>query len=571
MKKICTFLFLLLTLAFDAGAQNDHWSYSVSPSLYTPMLSKSAVTVVHSSGVAYVIQSEDNILYVSEVDPATMSVVGTTYTLTPNPGFQYQNIVLRGGYEDVNGDIVIYGSWYTSVGYDAHFAAILNQGNSFAGSSYLFDQINNPSGVFVAGCSGYDNSGTVTHILVSSNGNLYVYDNNNFFYLISYASAYGSETLFTDISWDYRYQCFIASGSVFDYTVHTCDPFLFFFKFDQPTSSWSPVHYYVIRNNLYADWSEGRALHVNLDVDADELVLYQDLRENDYDIIWLTRIGNYLNNPTLYSSYCHFLPLHKISAYDLVYDSHNNRLDLLGQFDYCDAPATFIAQTDPYDLSFLNIGQVSSPTGNSFCPSWNVPNQNILGNDVKLNNTSLNPFNPCHTILHTGVCKNSQGTTAYVTETADISLSKCDYPAFPLSGVCSPTIQAFLLPLPPPLNQIYVYSVYFIPTLGASASEVNECYNPVTCSKVDGENPTPRMSGKEESAIRMEDSRHFVCENFLGSIRYAIYDVSGGLVGNGSTFNGKSTFLSVYRSGLYLIVAYDDIGNSAVLKFPVVY
>lgn len=568
MKKICTFLFLLLVLAFDAGAQNDHWSYSVSPSLYTPMRAKSAVTVVHSNNVAYVIQSEDNILYVSEVDPATMLVLGTTYTLTP--GSMYQNIVLRGGYEDFNGDIVVYGNCYTTVGYDVHFAAILNPGNNFVGSRYLFDRSINPLGVFVAGCCGYDINGTVVQILVSSNGKLYAYDNNYTFYTNGCASAYGSETHFTDISWDNRNQCFIASGSVFDYTAHTCDPFLFFFKFDLPILDWNPTSFYVIRNNLYMDWSEGRALHANLEVDADELVLYQDLRENDYDIIWLTRIGNYLSyNPILYSSYYHLFPLHKISAYDLVYDSHNKRLDLLGQFDYCDAPVTFIAQADPYDLNHLSIGQVSSPTGNPYCLSWNLPNQKIYGNSVKLNNTALNPFNPCHTILHTGVCDYDPGMTAYVTETADISLSKCDYPAFPLSKKCSPTIH---VPSHIKTSDTCLFGNYlYLTTSGASASEVNECKDAVTCHNGNEEYPTPRMSGKGESAIRMEDSRHFVCENFLGSIRYAIYDVSGGLVGNGLTFNGKSAFLSVYRSGLYLIVAYDDRGNRAVLKFPVVY
>lgn len=568
MKKICTFLFLLLVLAFDAGAQNDHWSYSVSPSLYTPMRAKSAVTVVHSNNVAYVIQSEDNILYVSEVDPATMLVLGTTYTLTP--GSMYQNIVLRGGYEDFNGDIVVYGNCYTTVGYDVHFAAILNPGNNFVGSRYLFDRSINPLGVFVAGCSGYDVNGTVVQILVSSNGKLYAYDNNYTFHTNDYALIDGSEMLFTDISWDDSHQCFIASGSVFDYTVHTCDPFLVFFEFDLPTLSWPPLQYYVIRNNLYTDWSEGRALHANLDVDADELILYQDLRENDYDIIWLTRIGNYLNNnPTIYSSYCHLLPLHKISAYDLVYDSHNNRLDLLGQFDYCDTPVTFIAQTDPYDLSYLNIGQVSSPTGNSFCPSWNVPNQNILGNSVKLNNTALNPFNPCHTILHTGICKNSQDTTAYVTETADISLSQCDYPAFPLSKKRFPTIHtpSYIKTSDTCMFGNYLYST----TPGAFAHEVNECKDAVTCHNGNEEYPIPRMLGKGESAIHTEDGRHFVCENFSGTIRYAIYDVSGRLLDNGLTINGEKNLFTVCRSGVYLIVACDDIGHSAVLKFPVVY
>ena len=567
MKKICPFLFLLWALALAAGAQNDHWSYSVSPSLYTPMRAKSAVTVVYSNNVAYVIQSEDNILYVSEVDPATMLVLGTTYTLTP--GTMYQNIVLRGGYEDLNGDIVVYGNCYTTVGYDVHFAAILNPGNNFVGSRYLFDHSINPLGVFVAGCCGYDVNGTVVQILVSSNGKLYAYDNNYTFYTSGYASTYGSETHFTDISWDNHHQCFIASGSALDYTVHTCDPFLFFFTFNLSTLSWPPMLCYVIRNNLYTDWSEGRALHANLNVDADELVLYQDLRENDYDIIWLTHIGDYLNNnPTIYSSYCHLLPLHKISAYDLVYDSHNNRLDLLGQFDYCDAPATFIAQTDPYNLSYLNIGQVSSPTGNSFCPSWNVPNQNILGNSVKLNNTALNPFNPCHTILHTGVCKNSQDTTAYVTETADISLSKCDYPAFPLSKDRFPTIQTFASPVS--LDTCLFGNLFFSTTSGAYTSEVNECKDAVACHKENWEYPMPRMLGKGESAIHMEDGHHFVCENFSGTIRYAIYDVSGALMDNGLTINGEKNILTVYRSGLYFIVADDDNGNCAVLKFPVV-
>ena len=240
----------------------------------------------------------------------------------------------------------------------------------------------------------------------------------------------------------------------------------------------------------------------------------------------------------------------------------------MGQFDYCDAPVTFIAQADPYDLNHLSIGQVSSPTGNPYCLSWNLPNQKIYGNSVKLNNTALNPFNPCHTILHTGVCDYDPGMTAYVTETADISLSKCDYPAFPLSKKCSPTIH---VPSHIKTSDTCLFgNLFFSTTSGAFTSEVNECKDVITCHKGDGEYSAPRMLGKGESAIHMKDGRHFVCENFSGTIHYAIYDVSGAVVDNGLTINGEKKLLTVCQSGLYFIVADDDNGNCAVLKFPVV-
>ena len=233
----------------------------------------------------------------------------------------------------------------------------------------------------------------------------------------------GQMGYFSDVQWDNSHNCFIASGSHSNSSTGMLGAFVICFEFFSGTQTFNPLYQNDVGDNTYSNWSEGRSL-ISI-IDDDHLVLYQDMRNNSNDIIWLTLLKGYCSSsPAILNSTYFLVPLQKLSAYGMVYEKYNNRLNLLGQFDYCIPPTTFLDQTDPFSLSYLNIGQITSPTTNNPCQAWD--SQPMVGNSIKLNNITFNPFNPCSTVISTGVARSSIGFTAYLTETYDISLSSCD-------------------------------------------------------------------------------------------------------------------------------------------------
>lgn len=96
MKKIYTFLFLLLVFALGAGAQNAHWSYRLqNQNTYE---SSSAVTIIRSNGEAYIahVEKDTNILRLAKIDPTTMLTTGNNYNFSPSSS--KKRILLRGGF-----------------------------------------------------------------------------------------------------------------------------------------------------------------------------------------------------------------------------------------------------------------------------------------------------------------------------------------------------------------------------------------------------------------------------------------------------------------------------------------
>ena len=102
MKKTCTFLFLLLTLALGARAQNQYWIYQ-SQNSTNPT---STVSIVHSNQYVYYFQVDviNSILSMTEIDPITMLPTGVDKFFGAAHG-----LTLEGGLEDVNGNFVLYG------------------------------------------------------------------------------------------------------------------------------------------------------------------------------------------------------------------------------------------------------------------------------------------------------------------------------------------------------------------------------------------------------------------------------------------------------------------------------
>lgn len=565
MRKNYTFLLLLLVFALSAVAQNNHWSYGVYNSGVSIPVS-SAVTVITSTGKMYLAQTEagTNTIWLSTINPTTM--VAATYSYPYYQASSRHDIILRGGFEDFNGMIVLYGYCYDNVGYNYGYVAEIDPNNFFT----MTNREPSVEGEIIRGCSGYSPTGSAVNMFVFNEGEIYAIDvfatavfPGPFYYRMQYN---GQQGYFSDVQWDPSHNCFVASGNYFNTSAGMLRPFIVCFEFITGTHQFNPLYQYDVGDNTYSNWSEGRSL-ISI-IDDDHLVLYQDMRDNSYDIIWLTLLKGYCSSsPAILNSTYFLVPLHKLSAYGMVYEKYNNRLNLLGQFDYCIPPTTFLAQTDPFNLTYLNIGQITSPTSNDTC--YSLDSQLVMGNSIRLNNITINPFNPCSTVISTGVSKNSVGNTAYLTETYDISLSSCDTPLSVSDSPVSPNSTT----IPTPLQQVSTYSTFVVnQNTPYFTSTIKECNDGTVCFKEMNDtirDSTRSISTQESMGMIYIEKGHFVCSGFDGIIHYEIFSSTGKLVCKGETSNDEQNSLCADKPGLYIFRCADNSNQIVITKFIV--
>lgn len=210
MKKNYAFLLLLLALVWGACAQNSHWSYGVYNAGNTIPVS-SAVTVITSTGKAYLAQTQSgtNTIWLSTLNPTTMVAAANSYPY--HQSSSRSNIILRGGFEDFNGKIVLYGYCYDNIGYNYGYVAEIDP-NTFFTMTYR-----EPSalGEVVRGCSGYSSTGSVVNMFVFNEGGIFAIDLFSTTIPPSFPEMRynGQIGYFSDIQWDNSHNCFIASGS----------------------------------------------------------------------------------------------------------------------------------------------------------------------------------------------------------------------------------------------------------------------------------------------------------------------------------------------------------------------
>ncbi len=559
MKKIYTFLFLLLVFALGAGAQNAHWSYRLqNQNTYE---SSSAVTIIRSNGEAYIahVEKDTNILRLAKIDPTTMLTTGNNYNFSPSSS--KKRILLRGGFESLDGKIVLYGCCYDTAEYNHGYVAVIDLGVSIP--LFYFE----PTGgsIITKGCSGYDINGNVVNLFVFNEGNLFALEQNN----TNLAGLFypGPEGGFSDVAWSFDNNCFVASGCRQNTTTGMMDPFIHCFIYNpviapqpfQPLSS--P---YAVAHNAINDWATGQSF-ISL-LNDNHLVLYQDLRKGEYDVIWLTLVKDYTSPPPSFpKSSFFYVPLHKLSAYGMVFDTKHTRLNLLGLFDYCRHSTTFLAQTDPFNLSFLNVRQIVGPTPLSSCTTWATPFQQVLGDSVRLNNITFNPHNPCYTVISTGTAKISNKVVPFLTEALDVSLSACDIPFSVPIHHCTPTTDT--VTILDTLFQFFSYAAVF--QTPDTAISYLECKDVINCSKGDGDwetENTKTLKSQEAEVLTFTNTGHFVCYGFQDVIQYQVFDLTGKLVCKGETTNGFSNSIITKKCGLYFIRCMDSAGNAVTTK-----
>ena len=567
MKKThATIAIFLWLIALTTSAQNMYRNYSSPINVPRPT---NAVSVVHSNGYVYLFQADENgKLSATEIDPLSMNPTGNAmYFQLTIPNTSYIIITLNGGFEDANGNFVLFGvvSYDNFITHQYYQYPIYVRTASNLSSCDVYCDQNSSYGEYTAGCDGYNQNMDEVYMFVHEQELVAVEatfpSNMHKFILNTITNPYD---IYTDISWDRINHHFIASGSAHNSPTGHEDPFVEVLDLLNFTSVYSIAEYYICDPTVTHS-SEYKSLHVQLD--DNNLILYHDLERYDnssvYDIIWLTRIKNFWDVNTVFvdESWFYELPNAKLFAKDLIYDSKNNRLDFLGEFNKCrEGTIQLLAQVDPYLLSSgIEIGQLGATFMGGTCLNDQPPYEDIAYNDLKMSNLVLNIYNPCYPILIAGV---EYGKQSVLTETYDISLSLCDKPIWHEDKPASPSVIPYShnitshtsgTPVPTNVFPDIIIMTYL-------------CDEPDACShQFGGKSLQKSLTNNPTAEISIEYGKLFVCEGFEGVIQYSLYDMAGKLLQQGETQNGKYSSL-ILPNGVYLLKATDATGRQMVKK-----
>lgn len=559
MKRFYALAFFLLLIVTVPKAQNQYWNYQSQYYVTNPA---SAVSIVHSNGYVYFFQQDiiNGALSVSEIDPISMLPTGINKGLST-----YTDLTLEGGFEDMNGDFVLYG-YRDMGGYQWHpFYMVVGQNFSL---DFDWHDIN-PIGRFVRGCSGYDAYNDPVYVFVMDNGKLFVAEPQS--QNANYIATQGLGYPYQDISWDDTHQQFIATGTApAPSAQYSPGPFVEMLQADLLAASLNSndvlnaTCQYSVHNQTILDGAEFQTLHVQ--IDDGHLLLYHDLRRDLGDVVWLTLVKEYYNNNhNVVRSSTFEYPAHKLFALDMIYDDINNRLNLLTELMYCDESAMpqQLAQVDPYTLTGMNVIQLDGGYGvNAPCPSEANPNIYVYGTMLDMNRLSFNYHNPCGPVLISGVVN---AATSILTETYDVSLSFCDPPLTIWENNISPTISTFAL------NPTGMYA--FMSNLGPFPMQDDivvygvMCQDPDACSNLRSNRQEKKMSAENPTKpeVSISGEYHYICQGFDGEVYVSLYDLTGKRVWTTTAEPDIQNPLPNLH-GVYLLQALDNNAHHATCK-----
>ena len=560
MKKLyLSFALILWSCVHIAEAQNMYRNYQSSS--YAVPHPTSAVSLVHSNGYVYFFQADEiGKLSATEIDPLSMLPTGNAYFFAFPQNYYFH---AKGGFEDAGGNFIIFGNYYNTILHYQHPAYIRITSNLSSCDVY-YDQ-NSTYGEFTAGCDGYNQNMLEAYMFVNGQDLVAVDPTNPS--TMNYRApdaVLNPSDYFTDISWDATHSMFIATGNARNASLGIKDPFVEVFTLVNYNNI-VPNAAYCVLNQTFIYPSEFNSLHVQ--IDNDNLILYHNLRYSDntsiYDNIWLTRIKNYWNYNTasVSESWIYKLPNSKLFDKDMLYDPYNNRLNFLGEFNKCrEGTIQLLAQIDPFSLSSgIEIGQLGAGFMGGVCFNDQPPYVDLAYNDLEMSNLTLDIKNPCHPVLIAGVGNKM----SILTETYDISLSKCDVPMWHEDKQVNPILKPYslnTLPLSPPVYHVLINGY----TDPITTNYI--CDEPEACShQFGGKSLQQPLVGNPTAKITVESGRQFVCEGFEGVIQYSLYDMAGRLLQQGETCNGKYNSLKMH-SGAYLLKATDATGRQMVKK-----
>ena len=549
----------MLALSLDAVAQNHYRNYKTYPHVSAPL---SAVSLVHSDTIIYFFQTDQKEFSVTPIDPANLLQTGT-----PKYATQIQRFMMKGVFEDSNGNCIIFGRKHLTPTTSNPAFAIVDLTSNYI-DYYAFPLEFNE---LVQGCLGYDANGAEIYMFVLDNGQLMAVDLSNGFFgrIVPLSGEH-----YTDISWDHNNHCFIATGTLASGQTHP-GIIVDLFEFDAQdamaglASAVNHVIQYFVDNLFINDVAEHQSLHTVLD--DNNLLLYRDLRVVKQDIVWLTRIVDYESiNHSIVESYFYFIPTQKLYALDMLYDHCRQRFNFLGKLIYCTAyNSQIFAQVDPFDLaSGMNVKQLGGgfaiPTP---CPSMMDASINIYGSYLSMNNLALDPFHSCVPTLIAGA--DSLSGIGVLTETYDIYDSyECDFPLAIDVKPASPQILPYTLT--DSIGEFELTTWVSSLLFDENVTESTLCEDPGECLAFRQDTTLAKslLLGTKPCFI-LENNREFTCLHFEGNIQYTLYDLLGKAIFSGNTSNGLVNSLP-HLHGVFLLQATDSKGQQALKKMFII-
>ena len=468
----------------------------------------------------------------------------------PSAGGIFQNasnVIIQGAYEDFNGDVVIYGSCdVNNINYPvaALYDITLQQIKNFN------LDMNHPGDYFINGCCGYDLKKTMVNMMTLENAGVVVpIEWNCSPHNINVLEDANQQGLITDVLWDSYNNCFAAAGH--RNTLAGIELFLLKFEYDasisNPIVTTSIV--WELPNYMYAEY------RTNLEIlNGNDIVVGQCVRGNNSDWIYLSKIHNYTTvlNPTIF-----MFPVPKVSMLDMKYDENAKRLTILGEWVYCDR-VNYIAQVNPTLMSGMNAIQVVGNKPYIIC----MHNTEVVcGSDIVLQKLEKNSHD-CDQIIATGTWKDR----AYITEAYDIANILCDIPVN-ISDQPAPPQPGVFAYNTPSLN--IIRSCTPIPLMLTGLLQENySCQDFYPCTKNEEDSVKNMFFSNDKMEANIVEKGDGVLEfiGFTGKINYIIYDAVGRMVANGIVEN-KFLKHNLHHSGLYIISAKDQSGNSVTKKF----
>lgn len=562
MKKLhITIALLLWSIAQVAEAQNMYRNYR---SFWVPN-PESTVSVVHSNGFVYYFQTWNGILSVTELDPVHLSPTTgneTAFNMNYSMYQTAQKFYLQGAFEDFDGNFVLYGYQDNINISQEAFMLVIDPSLQTLNYYYLPSIV----GIFTEGCAGYNTSGNKIYAFILNDCELCITNAINPSAIIPptpiifHKYGFNANAKYTDVSWDDTYFQFIVTGSYSTGATQWAGPFVDMVSVNP--NSLSHFRYYLDNQPLH-EISEGKALHVK--VDDNHLLVYHDLRKTDIDIIWMTLVKQYSNsNHTVIDSWSYYLPCVKNSALDLIYDDVNNRFNFLGNLNYCSV-TPYLAQGNPFSLSSgIRVGMMDGGLFYDTCHTQIAPVQSIIKTHLQVRKMSFNYHSPCGTVMISGFNSSNNANISILTETSNIAQSTCDQPLVASPDFTPTQIMNFT---PMDISTSITASPDQQIAISGNVTEQIICDDPEACSH-QHKSPTLRKSpaNTEMSSFSIKVYRtDFVCDGFTGSIHYSFYDMEGKVIAQGNTRNAIHNTFPI-RSGIFLLKAIDEIGNSTVTK-----
>lgn len=486
-----------------------------------------AITIYHSSGQLFHFESSIWNLYVQKIDASTGAINSIAYRLNVN---QWGGM-LCGGFEDQQGNIIIYGE--QGVGgmimkIDPSNFNILNVKNFYN------------IGRIIDGSCGEKNSGLITqsfnYSFLSNDGTFIISDLN--FNISPYRFGIQNGDI-QDISWNSITKKYMATG-VLGYNA-------FFVSFDCKDSYQNEVLFHN-KFGFSGDLTtqSGLVLHSLLNNGKIMIAKSGSISTSNYLSLSTHSI---IMSPPYFSTIDAFDRIKVRDGYffnkSMIYNPSNNNLTLNSRIE-----------NDEYLFNIIDNGGTIS-CSQRYLSDVNININNLIYNpDDQLGGVNIGTGILSHVNSYTNCglfyIHNNFSTSCYSSPSKVLKTSITPN-TFQINEIVSPLNNSCIVP-----NIYFINPVPFF-VLPHCSSYHTEIENQIFKEKL--------ASNQNNSDIVLFNNVEFMLTGFNGNVNCQIFDITGKIVYSIISDNDLTNSIPNLSKGIYLLKAFDNKGNEKIIKF----